>query len=437
MTEVWKQWEGQVLNGEFHLRQYLGGCEHSAVFLTEYGEGEPQKAAIILIPADPGNAELQLSRWRLAAKLSHPHLIRLFQMGRCQLGNTGLLYVVMEYAEEDLSQVLPDRPLTPAEAREMLEPALEALAYVHGKGFVHGHMKPANIMAVDDQVKVSSDRLCRIGESSGGLRKPGVYDPPEMAGGAILPAGDIWSLGMTLVEALTQRLPVWKGTEQGEPILPETVPAPFLDFARHCLRRDPQRRWTVADFAARLRETSPVFQEQATARPQELSRIRRFMAPAVVVGLAMAAILAGPRLLNRHPEARRDPHIARIQPEPEQRPVPPSRPEEEAKTPTGRLVRGRVVHQVLPDVPQKARDTIRGMVGVTVRVRVDRSGRVVEAELDSPGPSKYFANLALQAARLWKFTPSRIDGQKVSSEWILGFGFTKTGTKVLRVEGVR
>ena len=128
----------------------------------------------------------------------------------------------------------------------MLEPALEALAYVHGKGFVHGHMKPANIMAVDDQVKVSSDRLCRTGESSGGLRKPGVYDPPEMAGGAILPAGDIWSLGMTLVEALTQRLPVWEGTEQGEPILPETVPAPFLDFAHHCLRRDPQRRWTVA-----------------------------------------------------------------------------------------------------------------------------------------------------------------------------------------------
>ena len=85
MTEAWKQWEGQVLNGEFHLRQYLGGCETSAVFLTEYGEGKPQKAAIKLIPADPGTAELQLSRWVLPAKLSHPHLIRLFQMGRCQL----------------------------------------------------------------------------------------------------------------------------------------------------------------------------------------------------------------------------------------------------------------------------------------------------------------------------------------------------------------
>ncbi len=93
MPEAWKQWEGQVVNGEFHLRQYLGGSEHSTVFLTEHRKQKLQKAAIKLVPADPGNAELQLSRWRLAAKLSHPHLIRLFQMGRCQLGNMGLFEV--------------------------------------------------------------------------------------------------------------------------------------------------------------------------------------------------------------------------------------------------------------------------------------------------------------------------------------------------------
>jgi serine/threonine protein kinase len=163
MTEAWKQWEGQVVVGECHLRQYLCGCEHSAVFLTEYGG---QKAAIKLVSTDPENADIQLSRWELAAKLSHPHLIRLFQTGRCQLGNNSpeLVYVVMEYAEEDLSQVLTQRKITPAEAREILEPTLEALAYVHGKGFVHGHMKPANIMAVDDRVVVSSDGLCRVGE---------------------------------------------------------------------------------------------------------------------------------------------------------------------------------------------------------------------------------------------------------------------------------
>lgn len=463
MTEAWKQWEGQVVNGKFHLRQYLGGCEHSAVFLTEDGEPELQKAAIKLIPADPTNEELQLSRWRLAAKLSHPHLIRLFQMGRCQLGNTGLLYVVMEYAEEDLSQVLAHRPLTPAEARDMLGPVLDALAYVHGKGFVHGHMKPANVMALDDQIKISSDGLCQMGESSGELGKPGVYDPPEMAGGRLSPAGDVWSLGATLVEALTQRLPVWEGTAQGEPVVPETMLTPFLDLARHCLRLNPQLRWTVADVTAWLQQPLPVPQEQTTARPQEAFARRRFIVPTVAVALAVAAMLAGPKLLHRHQETQRSPSIPleqpRVQPKPAKIPVTPetgqstqrtsdkeqgssgtipspTSPQSKAgtKTPTGGLVQGEVVDQILPDVPLKARDTIRGTVRVSVRVRVDPSGSVVGATFDSPGPSKYFADLALQAARRWSFWPAKVDGRNVSSEWILRFEFERTATKVHPVQ---
>ena len=85
MTRDWKQWEGQVVNGNFPLRQYLGGSDHSAVFLTERRGQEPQRAAIKLISADPATVEVQLARWEAAAKLSHPHLLRLFQTGSCQL----------------------------------------------------------------------------------------------------------------------------------------------------------------------------------------------------------------------------------------------------------------------------------------------------------------------------------------------------------------
>ena len=468
MTEAWKQWEGQIVDEEFHLRLYLGGSEHSAVFLTEHGDREPQKAAIKLIQADPESAELQLSRWELAAKLSHPHLIRLFQMGRCQLGGQELLYIVMEHADEDLSQILPQRPLTPAEAREMLMPALDALAYVHNQGFVHGHMKPANIMAIGDQIKLSSDGLCPKSESGGGLGKPGVYDPPEAASGRAWPAGDVWSLGMTLVEALTQRLPVWEGTQQGEPVLPDTVPAAFLDLARQCLRRDPERRLTVAEIAARLqqRQTLREAREQMTARPQEAIAKWRHVSLAVAIGLVLAAFLAGPRLLRRRPEARRAPSVEseqpKVQPRPKQRavtletgpptqntgnerpgsggtaPSPPSlRTGAEAKTTTGGLVQGEVLRQVLPVVPQSARDTIRGTVRVSVRVAVDTSGGVTEAKLDSPGRSKYFANLALEAAQRWEFAPAKLDGRNVSSEWVLRFEIERTGTRVFPVPAAR
>jgi TonB family protein len=419
MTEAWKQWEGQVVNQEFHLRQYLGGSDDRAVFLTDFGEQEPQIAAIKLIAADPENAEPQLSRWELAAKLSHPHLIRLFQMGRCQLANIGLLYVVMEYAEEALSQILPHRPLTPAESRDMLAHVLDVLAYLHSKGFVHGHIRPSNIMAVDDQLKVSSDGLSRVGESRGDLGKASVYDPPETASAGISPAADVWSLGMTLVESLTQRLPVGKETEQREPVVPERLAAPFLDIARHCLLRVPQRRWTVAEIKARLQPISPVRHEQTTARPRKQFVKWGYIVP-IAVALAIVAMLAAPRLLKRHPETQPAPYSVLEQPG--------------LKTPTRGLVRGAVVNEVIPDVPQSARDTIRGTVRVAVRVVVDPSGSVVGATFDSPGPSRYFADLALQAARRWKFRPVKVDGQTVSTDWILTFKFERAATTVLPVQ---
>jgi TonB family protein len=431
MTDTWKQWEGQIVNEEFHLRQYLGGGENSAVFLTEHGEPEPQKAAIKLLVTPPEETELQLFQWELAAKLSHPHLIRLFQMGHCQLGDMGLLYVVMEYAEENLSQIVPNRPLTPAETGEMLEPVLDALAYVHGQGFVHGHIKPANIMGVEDQLKISSDGLYQMGESRVGWGKPSVYDAPEMAGGSSSAAADVWSLGMTLVEGLTQRLPIWGASELGDPVVPETLPVPFLEVARHCLRRDLQHRWTVEEVVAHLRQPLPAPQDGTGV---SASAKWRYVAPAIALGLLLAAMLTVPRLFTDHREAQRAPSAVVEQPavrsEPARKPV---TPEATAPTPAVGLVPGKVLHQVLPDVPRKARDTIRGKVKVEVRVRVDPSGNVAGAKLDSPGPSRYFAQLALKAARRWKFRPRIVNARNVPTEWILRFQFEKAGTTAVSV----
>jgi len=510
MAEAWKHWEGQIVGGQFRLLQYLGGGERSAVYLTEYGERRPEKAAIKLIAALPANAERQLARWRLTARLSHPHLVRLFQVGSCRLGEADLLYLVMEFAEEDLSQILPSRPLTPVEARDMLLPTLDALAFVHRQGFVHRHIKPANIMAHDDRIMISSDGLRANGESSGRSGSLCVYDAPEIARGITSPAGDIWSLGVTLVETLTQRPPVWDQTKQEEPVLPETLPAPFLDIARHCLRRDPQRRWTAADIAARLqravrapvkqapvarppkRERSPVGPavsrgvkrlssiglqtlqalktiaseiHQRLPRPRTVSAIRRSIVPVAVVASLLLALFAFSRLLRQPPTRPVSPVTseARVPSKPESKPAASAKPqpakkpaekkqspapavalaptpvplrpvspppESSTKTLASPSAQGEVLKKVLPDIPRKARDTIRGTVRLSVRVAVDPSGRVVGATLDSPGPSKYFANFALQAAQRWEFAPARIDGQNVSSEWLLRFEITQTETRV-------
>jgi len=453
MSGTWKPWEGHIVDGKFLLRRYLGAADNqSAVFLTQSSGPAPEPAAIKLVLADSEGSELRLSRWERAAQLSHPHLIRLLHIGSCQLDQVRLLYVVMEYAEEDLAKVIIERPLTVVEVREMLEPVLNALAYIHGEGFVHGHLTPANVMAVSDQLKISSDGICKVGELAHGPRKPDVYDPPEFQVTGISPAADVWSLGMTLVQALTQRLPN-QGGPTLESVLPETFPAVLRGIVADCLQPDPRQRSTVADIAARFRQTSSEPDGRSTASPHEASSRRRYLAPTATVGIALAATLAGTLLLRR-PVPSRVPEQSSVQPKPEPKPVQaeteqsadrttgakesfagsapslaPLRPEATPK-PSGDSASGQVVHRVLPDVPQKARDTIRGKVTVGVRVGVDSSGQVVSAELVSAGPSRYFADLTVHAARHWEFRPPKARGHSVSSDWILRFELTRTATEV-------
>jgi TonB family protein len=117
---------------------------------------------------------------------------------------------------------------------------------------------------------------------------------------------------------------------------------------------------------------------------------------------------------------------------PEPSPLP--RLEEQPKATAAEVVPGEVLNEILPDVSQKARDTIRGRVRVRVKVHVDSSGDLAGAELDSPGPSKYFAGLALQAARQWEFAPAKVAGSSVSTDWIVRFEFSPLDTKVFPVQ---
>jgi TonB family protein len=101
-----------------------------------------------------------------------------------------------------------------------------------------------------------------------------------------------------------------------------------------------------------------------------------------------------------------------------------------AKLPVASVEHGEVAHQVMPEVLQAARNTIQGRLKVTVKVNVDRSGNVEDAELESRGPSKYFARAALEASRDWQFKPAKVGGRGVLSTWLLRFEFTRGGTTV-------
>lgn len=430
--EVWKIWEGRVVDGKFRLRQLLGGSDHGAVFLIERPNSE--KATIKLIPAEAEQADRQLARWDAAARLSHPHLLRIFESGRCEINGAPHVYVVMEFADEDLSQVLPQRPLTPAEAGDMLHPVLDALSYLHARKLVHRRIKPSNVLAVGNQLKLSTDHVLPAGDTNPQARRD-IYDAPETAAAVVSPEADIWSLGVTLFATLTQNVPFSdEELSQRDPEALRKISEPFRGIVRECLHLDPKRRCSIAQIQARLQPAARSVPAEPEPAPVQPTRRRPLPIATMTVVVALAAWLAISHFRNKSasPPAPNDqasqPASSKTSPavpgatSPRPRPTLPAN--ETATT------AGKVVKQVVPDVPKSARNTVTGKIKVNVQVDVDSSGKVASAKLARSGPSHYFANLALKAAREWEFSPPELNGQAAASAWMLHFRFSRAGADV-------
>ena len=519
MIEVQKYLEGQVVDGRYPLIELLGATPHSSVFRTECEPAPNHQAAIKLIPAPAATSGAQLTRWRLAGRFSHPGLLRIFDMGRCEFEGRAMLYVVMECAEENLADILPVRCLSPGEVDLLLGPALDALGYLHGKGFVHGHLRPSNILALGDQVKLSSDSIARIGEAAD-PRDPGdVYAAPEVDLSA---ATDIWSLGVTLSQCLTGRLPERAAEGRHALSIPPDVPAPFLELARHCVNPVPHRRWSVAQIRGALApglsvvEPAPApepaadpaadpsnLASSAFVKPDAVAPVRRTFqlkrkyrlalagfaaaAAAFVFGIvisgsgpnntvtASASIAPVAAQSQKRDPVKDSPADATLKMRADEHrefakdsrsidsrdarsgsrdessrkefaradnsapaviisKAAPAVPSQPASPASGDVVGGAVTRRALPRVPASASNTITGTVRVSVIVDVDPRGRVVDAKLDAPGPSRYFARLSMAAAPDWKFAPPRVNGQIVPSEWVINFGYSNSDTSASATE---
>ncbi len=435
MTEDWtKEWERRVVNGVYPLRRFLGRSNHSVVFLTECKGQNLAQAAIKIMPAYPALTETQLSHWRRVATLSHPHLIRLLDAGRCKLGGHKFLFVVMDLAEQNLAQILPGRSLTSDEVRDMLRPTLDALSYLHSKNLVQGGLKPPNFLVVDDQLKLACDTIRPVGERTAGIAKPSLYDPPEAKNGKISTAGDVWGLGITLVEALTQAPPAWSRDTTETVALPANLAPEFVDTAQRCLDRDPGRRPTVAELAAQFKPAPPATATPETVPPPPVlneplvttlsashSRSTRLLVTAITVGIvSLWLIWTGVHLYHSH-AAVQQPVAAASQSTPAV--SPPAAVEKPKVSVAAELP--AILHQEMPEISRSARESIRGVIKVAVRATVDRSGNVVATALDNRGSSRYFARAAMEAAKRWKFAPAADQASRV---WLLQFEFTRAGT---------
>jgi TonB family protein len=196
-------------------------------------------------------------------------------------------------------------------------------------------------------------------------------------------------------------------------MVPSSIPEPFRRIARECLHANPSDRCTLEQIKVWL----DVNQQRPPVEPSTPPQSRGL---AVKIAVGVAVILAaflGLRLIRSAPSGSRDQAAATQS-------APPSQAPQQGTVPGG------VAERALPNVSQGARNTIQGRIRVAVQVRVDTTGNVTDAKLTSPGPSKYFANQALQSARRWKFKPPQTDGQPTASIWLLKYQFGRAGTEI-------
>ena len=480
MTVSWREWEGRTVDGKFVLGSYLGGSEGSAVFRmraesveaadpqsVDSQSADPQRrdAAIKLGALSGAEAESQLRRWQAAIGLNHPNLLRILKTGRDVIDGREVVYAIEELAEENLAQIVPERALASEEARAMLAPVLSALDFMHARRLVHGRIRPSNIFAVGDQVKLSSDTLRPAGDIPPTVT---AYDAPEVLADGVSPASDFWSLGITLVEVLTQRVPAWDAArmELAAPGLDKNLPEPFRGIVQRCLQVDPAKRPGASEIARRLGagpeerrdekrtpaatvpvgKSAPVDAIAASARKRANGPYLLVLAAAIVVTIFLIvrprpstgpaedhASSSTPQISTPQstaPQASAPPtspaqttQTAPAELPPSQSPSRAAQPSSDQKTP----LTDEIVEQAMPQVAPSARRTISGKLKVRVRVEVDASGNVTEAKLKDAGPSQYFAKAALDAARRWKFSPAAGEDQR---NWTLLFAFTRARTEM-------
>ncbi len=267
-----------ALAGRYTIHRELGHGGMAVVYLADDPRHGRQVAVKVIRPAvlaalGPERFEREIS---VAARLSHPHILPLFDSGVAD----ELVFFVMPYVTgESLRERLTrERPIPIEEAVKIARDVASALAYAHGQGIIHRDIKPENILLEGGEARVADFGIARaihatasdVITTSGLVVGTPLYMSPEQASGAaVLDArSDLYALGTVLYEMLGGEPPFSGGSAQAimarqshdtpTPItvLREAVPAALADLVHRLLRKLPADRPAGAEEVARALQTA-------------------------------------------------------------------------------------------------------------------------------------------------------------------------------------
>lgn len=278
-----------ALAGEYSLQRELGRGGMGIVYLARDVQLD-RDVAIKVLPSHLARTADSRERFvreaRIAAGLSHPHIVPIHRVGEAD----GFVFFVMSYVEgETLGERLRTRgPLPPADAARVMREVAWALAYAHGRGIVHRDIKPDNILL---EAGTGRALVTDFGIAHGGAHASTATDPekimgtahfmsPEQAANEKLDGrSDLYALGVVGFLAVSGRLPfeasnvpallVRQATELPPSVLraaPGLPPALGAAIDR-CLARNAVDRFTDGEALAAALVPAP---ESRAALPQTL-----------------------------------------------------------------------------------------------------------------------------------------------------------------------
>lgn len=257
-----------ALAGRYSIVRELGRGGMGVVYLAHEVHLDRLVAIKLLPPEKAGRAELRehfLREARLAARLSHPHIIAIHAVDEV----AGFVFYVMSYIEgETLAERVRTRgPVSASDGVRMLREVAWALGYAHGMGVVHRDVKPDNILieASSGRALVADFGIAAVagdGDADGVRGTPEFMSPEQALGKDIDARSDLYGLGATAYYAFTGR-PPFEGnsateilarqvTELPAPLasLGHAVPRKLASLVDQCLAKEPGERPKSADALA-------------------------------------------------------------------------------------------------------------------------------------------------------------------------------------------
>ena len=257
---------------------------------------------------------------RMAAKLSHPNVVQIFDVGE----EDGVPFLVMEYVEgSNLGDLLKRRrSLPPGDVAPLMAQAAAGLAHAHDAGLVHRDVKPQNLLRrKDGRLKIADFGIARALEESrmtdtGSVLGTRPYMAPEqLRDGKISPATDVYAFGVVAHELLTGEVPsetetptVSSGGEARGRRRRKPVPPEFEDLVAACLDPDPKQRPSAREIEGRLEELAAGGRPTRRAPKPDPERTREMSATEPVKpGMGEQVTAVTQRVFNRvrQPGARK------------------------------------------------------------------------------------------------------------------------------------